>query len=57
LQPRRRRRKTMIDMKITSRRVVNNYEHKRCKIRTTKIKITMIKKVASSYNQKGGEGR
>jgi len=57
LQPRRRRRKTMIDMKITNRRAMNNYEHKRCKIKTTKIKITMIKKVASSYNHEGGEGR
>jgi hypothetical protein len=47
----------MIDMKITSRRVVNNYEHKRYKTRTTKIKITMTMKVANSYNQEGGKGR
>jgi ATP-dependent Lon protease len=45
----------MIDMRTASRRVTNNYKHKRCKMRTTKIKITTIKKVTSSYNQEGGK--
>jgi hypothetical protein len=47
----------MIDMKTASKRVANNYKHKRSKTRTTKIKITMIRRVVSSYSQKGGKGK
>ncbi len=44
-----------INMRIMTKRVTNNYKHKRCKMRTTKIKITMIMKVTSSSNQEGGK--
>ncbi len=48
----------MIKMVIATRRITNNYNynHKREKMRITKIKI-MIKKIANSCNQKTGEGR
>jgi hypothetical protein len=35
-----------------------NYKHKRCRMRTTKIKITMIRKVVvNNYSKERGEGR
>ncbi len=46
----------MIDMRITTKKAVSSYKHKRCKTQITKIKITMTKKVASSCNQEGREG-
>ncbi len=42
----------MINMKTVTKRITNNYKHKRCKTRTTKIKITMIRKGASSCRKK-----
>jgi uncharacterized protein YhfF len=57
LQPRGKKRKTMINMRTASRRVMNSYKHKRCKMKTTKIKITTIRRVTSSYNQDEGKGR
>ncbi len=53
MQPRRRRKKTTINMKTMIRKVVSSCKrckHKIWKIRTTKIKITMTRKVTSSYN-------
>ncbi len=46
-----------IDMKIVSRKVTNNYKHKRCKIKITKIKIIMTRNVANSCSQVGGKRR
>ncbi len=57
MQRRKVKRKMMINMRIAIRRVTNNYKHKQCKMRTTKIKITMNKKVPSSYNEEKGKGR
>jgi hypothetical protein len=47
----------MINMKITTKRVTHSCKHKKCKIWTTKIKITTTKKVVSNCNQEGGEGK
>jgi len=47
-----------INMKNTTQNVVSTYKrckHKGCKTQTSKIKITMTKKVKSSYSQKGGK--
>ncbi len=41
----------MIDVKTATKRVVSSCKHKRCKTRTTKIKITMTKKVANNCSQ------
>jgi hypothetical protein len=43
----------MINMRIVSRRVANNYKHKRCKTWTTKIKIITTKRVVNHCNQRG----
>jgi len=47
----------MISMRIVIKRVVNSYKHKGCKMKTTKIKITTPRKVASNCNKEKGEGR
>jgi hypothetical protein len=47
----------MNNMRTTTRRVANNYKHKRCKMKTTKIKITSNKKVPNSCNEEKGKGR
>lgn len=40
----------MIKMAIATRRIVNSYNHKEKKMRTTKIKIT-TRRIANSYNK------
>ncbi len=57
MQRREVKRKMMINMRIAIRRVKNNYKHKQCKMRTTKIKITTNKKVPNSYNEEKRKGR
>jgi hypothetical protein len=47
----------MINMKIMSRRVANNYKHKRCKTLTTKIMIITTKRSLITITREGGEGR
>jgi hypothetical protein len=47
----------MINMRTVTKRSTSNYKHKKCKTRTTKIKITMIRKVVGSYNEKKEKGR
>jgi hypothetical protein len=47
----------MINVRTAIRKVTNNYKHKRCKMKTTKIMITMTKRVVNSCNQEKGEGR
>jgi hypothetical protein len=42
-----------INMRTVTKRVVNNYKNKRCKMRTAKIKITTTKRVVSNCSQKG----
>ncbi len=42
-----------INMKTTTKRVVSNCKSKRCKKRTTKIKITTTKKVINNCSQDG----
>ncbi len=39
-------------MRTMTKRVANNCKHKRCKTKTTKIKIMTIQKVNNSYNEK-----
>jgi len=47
----------MINMRIVTKRVVNSYKYKGCKMRTTKIKITTTRKVVTNYNKKKGKER
>ncbi len=47
----------MINMRIVTKKNTSNYKHKKCKTRTTKIKITMIRKIVGSYNEKKEKGR
>lgn len=42
----------MINMRITTKRVANNYKHKKCKMKITKIKIMTTKKVVNTYSEK-----
>ncbi len=42
-------------MRTMTRRITSIYKHKRCKTRTTKIKITMIRKVISSCSKERGK--
>jgi hypothetical protein len=49
--------KMMINMRIATRRVVNSYKHKGCKMRTTKIKIMTTRRVASNCNKERRKGR
>jgi hypothetical protein len=53
----KKRRKMMINMRTVTKRSTSNYKHKKCKTRTTKIKITMIRKVVGSYNEENEKGR
>ncbi len=46
----------MINVRTMTKRFVNSCKHKRCKTRTTKIKITVTKRVANSCSQER-EGR
>jgi hypothetical protein len=47
----------MINMRIATKKVMNNYKHKGCKMRTTKIKIMTTRKVASNCNKEKEKGR
>jgi hypothetical protein len=47
----------MINMRIVTRRVVNIYKHKGCKMKTTKIKIMTTRRVANNCNKKRGKGK
>jgi len=49
--------KMMINMRTVTKRSTSNYKHKKCKTRTTKIKITMIRKVVDSYNEEKEKGK
>jgi fatty acid-binding protein DegV len=40
-----------------NQKVVNNHKHKRCKKKTTKIKIRMIRRIISNYSEESEEGR
>ncbi len=44
-----------INMKTITKKVTNNYKHKICKTKTTKI--TMTKRVTNNCNQEGRERR
>jgi hypothetical protein len=44
-------------MRIATRKVMNIYKHKGCKMRTTEIKITTTKRVVNNCNKKRGKGR
>jgi hypothetical protein len=46
----------MINMRTMTKKVVSSYKHKRCKMIIAKIKITMTRTIANSYNQ-GGKGK
>ncbi len=52
MQQKERKRKMTINMRTMIKRVANSCKHKRCKTQTTKIKIMMIRKVNSNYNEK-----
>jgi hypothetical protein len=47
----------MINMRTMTRRVANNYKHKPCKMKTTKIKITTNKRVPDNCNEEKGKGK
>ncbi len=42
-----------INMRTITKKVTNNYKSKRCKMKTTKIKITMTRRVVNNYSQEG----
>jgi hypothetical protein len=44
-------------MRTTTKKVVNNHKHKRCKKKTTKIKIRTIRKVTSNYSEESEKRR
>ncbi len=44
----------MINMRTVMKRVVNNHKHKKCKTRTKKIKITIIRRIIDNCSQEGG---
>jgi hypothetical protein len=44
-------------MRTTTRKVVSNYKHKRCKTTITKIKIAMTKTIASNCKQERRNGK
>jgi hypothetical protein len=46
-----------INTRIVTRRIANNYKHKRCKMKTTKIKIMTNKRVSNSCNEEKGKGK
>ncbi len=45
-----------INMRTAIGRIISNYKHKRCNMRTTKIKITTTRKVVSNYIEKRRKG-
>jgi hypothetical protein len=45
----------MINMRTTPKKVVNNYKHKKCKTKITKIKIMMTKKVVKNCSENKGK--
>jgi hypothetical protein len=45
----------MINMRIMTKKVTSRYKHKKCRMKITKIKITMTKKVVNNYSEKRGE--
>jgi hypothetical protein len=47
-------RKTMINMRIMTKRVVGSYKHKKCKMRTTKIEVKITRKIAKNCSEEGG---
>jgi ABC-type Zn2+ transport system substrate-binding protein/surface adhesin len=57
LQPRRRTWKVTINMRTTTRKDVSSCKHKRCKMTTAKIKITMTRTIVSNCSQEGGKGK
>jgi len=42
-------------MRITTKKVTSSYKHKKCRMKITKIKIMMTKKVVNNYSGKRGE--
>ncbi len=47
----------MINIRTATKKVANDHKHKRCKMRITKIKIMMTRRVVNSCSEERGEGK
>jgi hypothetical protein len=45
------------NIKITTRRIANSYKHKRERMKTTKIKVVMTRRVVSICSENKKEGK